>query len=287
MNFLSLTTVPIEIIAQNDQVVGKATGFFYKSESGSLYLVTNWHVVTGRQPSNPKFSEKGAIPAILRCRVHMRQEEKRIIRLNQLKELSVPINALDGNQPEWFEHPDYRHRVDVVAVPIEPQKQISDGCRFHILNDFQGFEPRYEHAAMDDIFVIGYPWGLSGSGGSGALPIYKRGSIASEPRVNYLGLPRFLIDCRTAESMSGAPVIVRHNGIWNPSGAGFSRDSVIGTIENFVGVYSGRLLSQEGSHLPHKEVSDIGIVWNSQSLEEVINKGVAGMPLKDISHLPN
>jgi len=31
----------------------------------------------------------------------------------------------------------------------------------------------------------------------------------------------------------------------------------------------------------------MGIVWNRQALEEVINKGVTGVPLKDISNLRN
>ena len=136
---------------------------------------------------------------------------------------------------------------------------------------------------MDDVFVIGYPWGLSGSGG--ALPIYKRGSIASEPAIDYLGLPRFLIDCRTSAAMSGSPVLVEHSGVWNPNGS-MTGDSIIGTLVNFVGVYSGRLLSSEGVSVEDSEVTEIGIVWKKHALDALVNKGVPGMTLDEIIRLP-
>jgi len=51
-----------------------------------------------------------------------------------------PLMQFYRIQRERFEHPDYKHRVDVVAVPVQPQKQISDGCRVDILNVVRGLD---------------------------------------------------------------------------------------------------------------------------------------------------
>ena len=48
-NGLSFCCTPIELLANDgtDGVTGTATGFFWLKD-GQAYLVTNWHVVTGR-----------------------------------------------------------------------------------------------------------------------------------------------------------------------------------------------------------------------------------------------
>ena len=57
-----------------------------------------------------------------------------------------------------------------------------------------------------DVFVLGYPRGISGGRG---FPI----SIATEPKIDLDGVPKLLIDTATREGMSGGPVIaVAHNG---------------------------------------------------------------------------
>src|SRR4051812_28778574 len=88
-------------------------------------------------------------------------------------------------------------------------------------------------------FVLGYPEGMIGPG---RTPIWKRGSIASEPGYNWRDKPSFLIDTATRNGMSGAPVVARHSGVLNLGlGPGLSRDSIIGTVTKFVGIYSGRI----------------------------------------------
>jgi hypothetical protein len=59
-----------------------------------------------------------------------------------------------------------------------------------------------------DVFVLGYPFGPGKTG----LPVWKRGSIASEPDLvpqveNYL-----LVDTASRPGMSGSPVILRTYG---------------------------------------------------------------------------
>ena len=64
--------------------------------------------------------------------------------------------------------------------------------------------------------------------------------------------------CRTVEGMSGSPVIALHSEFWAPDDK-LSGDSVIGTVNNFIGIYSGRLYGQSVSDEPRGEISAIGI----------------------------
>ena len=69
-------------------------------------------------------------------------------------------------------------------------KFSKDEYFFNTVNEGNRFDERFGGSVTDDVFVIGYPLGLSGSSSvRGAMPIYKRGSIASEPELNYDGLP--------------------------------------------------------------------------------------------------
>lgn len=282
-NFLSLVTVPIEMLNSQGRPMGKATGFFYESSDSKLFLITNWHVVTGRDPSRPSYSGTGEIPCTLRAKLHKRQEIKdgqSHIRLSSLVPVDIAVNTEDGNAPKWLEDPTYRNRVDVIGIHMEDRKEMEEECTFSVLNRWNGFEERYNAEVMDDIFVIGYPWGISGS--NGAVPLYKRGSIASEPLINFDGLPRLLIDCRTSKGLSGSPVVVAHSGIWHPEGK-MSPDSIIGTLHNFLGVYSGRLYDQNELQISEREISEIGIVWKKEVLDSIVNEGVGGMTNDDMS----
>lgn len=148
-----------------------------------------------------------------------------------------------------------------------------DGIRaWYAIQEFP-YYPGYAPAVMDDVFVVGYPWGLSG--GTKALPLFKRGSIASEPTIEIDGLPKFLIDCRTASGMSGSPVIGQRHGV------GHNGD--VGSFQGFVGVYSGRL--ETNGRLPSEAdtaVSEIGVVWRRSVIDEIIDSGQRGTKLSDL-----
>lgn len=58
----------------------------------------------------------------------------------------------------------------------------------------------------DDCFILGYP--LRNYEGL-MLPIWKRGSLASETPLGLEGRPIFLVDAATTAGMSGSPIIRR------------------------------------------------------------------------------
>ena len=283
LNFLSIATVPLQVLSSSGAICGIATGFFYRGQTNNVYLVTNWHVVTGRNPTNPTSSKSGAVPCTLRCKLHKKMEHDSAISLSQIMQMDVSINTDDGDNPEWLEHHIHRHLVDVVAIKMDDLDDLESTCTFHVVNDCKEFETKFEPSVMDQAIVIGYPWGLTGGGAT--LPLYKRGSIASEPMVNYGDLPRMLIDCRTTQAMSGSPVIVSHSGIWHPDGKP-SANTIHGTITNFIGVYSGRLYAKDSSGLAgDDEISEIGVVWKKETVDAVTAAGVPGTTLTQISHL--
>ena len=57
MDVRTLCTTPIELLSKDgeERVVSSATGFFWL-HNGQAYLVTNWHVVSGRDPFTGQIS---------------------------------------------------------------------------------------------------------------------------------------------------------------------------------------------------------------------------------------
>ena len=120
----------------------------------------------------------------------------------------------------------------------------------------------------DEAFVIGYPF-------SDAtylqLPIWKRASIASEPDVDVDQLPKLLIDTATRPGLSGSPVIMQRVGIHGMNGGEIDKNTIIGRIRNFLGVYSGRIGADEVK-------AQLGIVWKAHVIQEIIDGQVPGKP---------
>ena len=283
LHYFSLTTTPIQAVNEQNTSLGNATAFFYESNSGQLFLITNWHVVTGREPSSPSVSKTAAVPSVLKLKLHKRQKPiggQPTILATDIDEVRIPINSNDGNGPRWLEHPKYRFKIDVVAIPLDEHSDFRQRYHFNPLNKFPHFVPNYAPEAMDNVFVVGYPWGISATiERGGGIPVYKRGSIASDPVIDYRRLPSVLIDCRTTTAMSGSPVIVSHSGIWMPDGR-MTNDSIIGTFNSFLGVYSGRLKDKKD-----EEISEIGIVWKASVLREITESNVSGTTLENMASM--
>jgi hypothetical protein len=159
--------------------------------------------------------------------------------------------------------------VDVVAIPVCKKKAIPNHVHLYPLNAFP-FE--CEPAVSDDVFVLGYPFGITDPL---EYPIWKRGSIATEPSIAFKGLPRMLIDTATRSGMSGSPVVIKRTGI-HPT---LENPERFGTAAGFVGVYSGRYGVEKDSldkDRPEKEDVQLGIVWRKEVIEEIIIGEVQG-----------
>lgn len=281
LDWLSLTTAPVETFAFDGTSCTRASGFFYGRNDEKFFFVTNWHVVTGRDPSRPNIVGHGyKTPMKMSVRLHKRTARDGAISISSKIDLSVDLNDATGDAPKWFEHSHHGQAADVVVLAIA-REAIEEQIILKTIAECD-LTAAYSEAVMDDIFVIGYPWGLHG--GDSVLPLYKRGSIASEPTIDQQGLPRFLIDCRTSPSMSGSPVICAHSGIWSPNGE-LDDDALIGTVKKFVGVYSGRLYEQNSSVAQDglQKITDIGQVWKAHVIEEIVTKGRHGKAFSELA----
>lgn len=231
------------------QKLSIGTGFYWRSDNG-VFLVTNWHVVTGRnQVTGRHMSAEAAEPDGLQIDL-LRNAD-----LNQRFSARVPLYGDDGS-PLWKEHSTWQSEVDVVALPLGDLGQhtmpINDAPVFAGLR-----------GVGMDVFVIGFPRGI----GPERHAIWKRANIASEPDVNVDGLPLRLVDTSTSAGMSGSPVVQRFRGQAVGGDGGLS----IGVNGyQMLGVYSGRLAG------PGEGEVTLGRVWKETLIEEIANAGVQG-----------
>lgn len=224
------------------QALATGTGFVAQSAHGPV-LLTNWHNLTGRDHLTRKLlSPMGAVPDNIRI-VHNRANQ-----LGHWLVRSEPLYS-DG-MPRWREHPTFGDRVDFVALPLSDLQDV----QLYPYDLLGG--PPLALLPAEPISVVGFPFGLQAGG---SLAVWATGFVASEPQIDFNGLPIFLVDCRTRPGQSGSAVISHRNGgsvaMEDGSTAIFS-----GPVTKFRGIYSGRLNDQ----------SDIGLVWKASAVEQLV-----------------
>lgn len=240
---LSLCCMKAELKV-NGIKLGPATAFLV-SVVGQTFLVTNWHVVSGRDANTGDCLDKqyAAIPDTLSVMWHSPGV------LGYCDVVDIPLYNNDG-LPLWLEHESGR-QVDVVVIPCNTKRLLSFPFPIELEDSPIKIHPG------SPVCIVGYPLGLSVSG---ILPIWKTGHMACDFYVNFNpGSPAFLIDATTKEGMSGSPVFARVYGPFETE-EGYLL-AAEGVTSKFLGVYAGR----EG------ERSDIGRVWRSSVIKEIIN----------------
>ena len=228
----------------NGTVLGVGTGFIAQSARGPV-LITNRHNVTGRhQETDAPLHSSGGL------------QNEVVIHQNQFNKLGSWVQRLEplfsaANQPLWVEHPRLGRKVDFVALPLT---QLAD---VHLYPYSLGVgDPKILIGPADTVSVVGFPFGLTGGG---ALAIWATGFVATEPPIDYGGLPVFLIDCRARPGQSGSAVIAHRSGgtvATEDGGAAIFS----GSVTRFLGIYSGRINSE----------SDLGMVWKASALLELV-----------------
>ncbi|WP_234701800.1 serine protease [Synechococcus elongatus] len=250
-----------------NEEIACGTAFFYLHEDKS-YLVTNWHNVTGREPSTLKCkSNQAALPNHLFIKIPSSTHDSSGLKFIEWTTYVIPLYEDEGDspkQPVWYEHPRYRYQVDLVAIPININGV--KGSEIKHANDPNFKLDNIRLCPGLDVFVLGFPRGLSGGAN---FPVWKRGSIASEPDFDIDGLPKLFIDTAMREGMSGAPVYARQVGYWLPEGATNQDEAMIGEGRKFLGIYSGRVGDDSFK-------AQLGIVWKPSAIEETIKAAMAG-----------
>ena len=260
----------------DNTLLSTATAFFFE-HARKLFIITNWHVVTGRHFLDKSVLSKGHLPG--RC------PTKIVLRLGKRVEsgedayvvdwFELEVELFDNDQPIWHEHPTLEHRCDVVAIGTNLSADDSEYIHRAVNRISNTAIPL---APGVPIFILGYPIGISVSSG---LAIWKSGFVASEPELpisfgaeadnsNHGGqdhcLPAFFVDSATRRGMSGSAVIGVHTGMWDPNDP-HSRERlgpkhILGTAYEFLGCYSARVQSSELE-------AGLGICWRKDVIEEI------------------
>lgn len=241
----SLAVVLIEHLSNDglNQVVSHGTGFMWRHET-KIWLVSARHVLSGRDPFDDSLvSPHGYIPQSVR--VHPSIADP----LNAHR-YSTVVHLLDkAGTRLWLQDPQFANlRTDIAAISIDVD------MRTCCINDDADFlspasQDLFSHIGLE-CSVIGYPnRNVSGL----MVPIWRRGSLASEPLLPIDGKPIFLVDAATSPGLSGSPVLRRHYGpapYHNSSGGiNIQADAVVRT--QFIGVYVGRVAhSHFGGEIP-------------------------------------
>lgn len=243
----SLTTTPIEQFF-NATLLGTATGFVW-SIGEKYFLITNWHVVTCRIfPTRRYIKSHAGRPNILRVRFNFGQ------RRFEKQQYEIKIRD-DDDRPLWLVHP--ARNVDIAVVPLLLTADQLKVLSLYPMNEITSSDLAV-YIGMD-VFILGYPFG----GGPPAYPIWKRGSIASEPDLVPFTNDFLMVDTASRPGMSGAPVILRSwtNHLMED---GTNRPLDATTRTKFIGVYSGRLVTKNALD------AQIGMVWPGKFIDEII-----------------
>lgn len=231
--------------------IGEATGFVVQC-GNRKQLITNRHVVRGRHNQTDDFLHPGGLVPDALMVLYPASDS-----LGAWEYRSEPLYTRNG-MPRWKEHPDHGGAVDVVALDASGLDQGVTAYPYDPSSPGQAMMIR----VGVDLFVIGFPFGRSGVGG---FAVWVRGSIATDPDLNYSDLPSFLIDARTRPGASGSPVVAYSHGGGTVMEDG-STAFFPGSVERLVGVYSGRI---------HPD-ADLGVVWKLTALKDIVERGVPG-----------
>lgn len=240
---LSVTSLYLKLRA-NGHDLSTATGFIVTHDS-KHFLVTNWHVLSGRNSETGQpLSPTAGIPDEVRIAHHLKG------RLGTWQFLGERLLSPDGS-PDWLSHP-LGARIDVAALEL---KNIPDKIQIYPF-DLRLADTDLNPCVAMPVQVIGFPFGLRPNA---FFPIWKTGHIATDPDIDYGSRPAFLIDATTREGMSGSPVVMRVSGGYTDSSGNFNILSDVAT--RFLGVYSGRI---------HND-AEIGCVWRPKVISEILS----------------
>jgi len=247
---LSMITTPV-ILLKGDKIISQGTGFYYGlqdlAEGTILFLVTNYHVLTGYPPKESKPPKGDNVVFYL---------HKDAGSPGDVKKIRFPLFTKDG-KPIWLSSEEFPYS-DVAIIPLV-SSLYSDTKVFGISEDWTGSNIKVRPTST--ITLIGYPYGYYDK--RNWLPIWKTGSIASEPDVDFEGKPLFLIDISAFPGMSGSPAFAIAYGAYET----VQGPTTVGHVQKFLGIYASMQMLKEAKYLEEiASESKLGVVVG-QSLE--------------------
>jgi hypothetical protein len=259
----SFMVTPLEALCADGTYYTHGTSFFL-TKGDRHFLATSWHVLSGLN-----FFTKEQIGVFRPTKFRFYHRSFEYVD-NQLKVwmgsqeffLSEQGFELYSRPPIW-----QGSEVDVWLMEIENfQKKLGDHSTSGLALMEQYFDLEKANteacAVGDDIFVCGYPLKTY----EGLLtPIWKRGSLASEPLFEISPKRSFLVDIQSTSGMSGGVVLKKVQQSIDQD-SGYPQQLKNPPCE-LIGIYSGRAVSDENTHL------GLGYCWTKDTLIGLINDG--------------
>ncbi len=249
----SLMTTPVYLLDGARQV-SQGTGFFFgiKNPAGvidTVFLVTNYHVVTGHSPGSTLPNQGDRVVFYL----HKDQNEP-----SEVKQVVLPLYSTAGT-PLWEQSTEHLD-ADVILLPL-PKAAFEGIAMFVFIEDHTRTDIRIRPTS--GATLVGYPYGFSDS--KNRLPVWKTGHVASEPQVDFQGKPAFLVDVSAFPGMSGSPVLAVANGVYEDEG-GVMRS---GHVVRLLGVFSAMPVVRSQTPGQSDISLQLGYVWKASLVAEL------------------
>jgi hypothetical protein len=271
-NPLSYSSIKLDLYSKEGVRLKSASGFVV--EAGSrYYLITNWHILSGRAIPASGPQEPVNEPYILKTSLHIHAgagDKSAPISMGMWKRITVQL--YDNNAaPAWIERPAHKpyHPIpDVVALPLQLDLTLRlFSGKIPGININKDSWPDYadywtkisaihvsaigtdvEYGPPDPVHVIGYPLGWAPEGADrSSSAFWRTSSIASETHEPGIKMANtFFIDPCAPQGMTGSPVV------------GLKNDRI-----KLLGIYSDRPTEEFGANA--------GLVWDAFLVKELIS----------------
>lgn len=252
---LLYTTLRIECINENDQIISIGTGFLVKRPVGKdefkIYLISNKHVLCEAQSIAVTFTTQKDGYANLgqNIRLPIKDTKQHIVGHSNP---NVDIAILDCTGL-FLMFPDslYFKLVD-----------------YEMLASFE--EPELEIA--ENVLFVGYPDNRYDVKNN--LPLVRTGLISSHPKYNYNGDPVFIIDAQVFPGSSGSPVFIdlTFENMKNGQIVIGQRNIKLLGIVSATMIRNNQLKSiNTTTKLLTEEVLGLGIVYKATAIKELID----------------
>jgi hypothetical protein len=236
----SLQSLYIELY-KDSIPIGSATGFIIKPKF-KYYLITNWHVVTNKNPVTKSWIDPNNKVA-----------PNKIAIMHNGKGLGTYSlrfeNLVDSNSKILYkEYSIDKEMLDVVALPL---KDTSGNITIYPVN----YLPNTDSIIIqptDRLFVLGFPKGVRSAP---FMPIWKSGLIASEPDIDQENKPIIWLDIESFGGMSGSPVYLITDKLQYKNGS--TANLMGGQLSFFMGVFS------------HGQDINVGALWKNNYLKNI------------------
>lgn len=258
VDHLSLTTTPVHLFKGNN-LVSQGTGFYYLEQLDKgqvLFLVTNYHVLTGASPSEGK----KPIGDHISFQFHLSEDET-----GKTKTVQFPLFTKSG-KPIWIANTDFPE-ADMALIPVV--QSLRQDCKVFGISA-KWATPQMLIRPTTNVTLVGYPYGYYDT--TNALPIWKTGTIASEPKMDFDGKPLLLVDVSAFPGMSGSPVFAIASGMYEMvDGSAVTP----GSVQEFLGIYASMQMVGKDKYLEQivhganlgirdYESLEIGHVWKAK-----------------------